>query len=130
MITAPLVSDTDSLADLEYSLDRLHSEDLGPGVGAGLGPRLHALYRAVNRLQAETARTLEAFDRFEAYRADGALSAPCWWRPPGSWTRRPSATSLSTSVTAWTPTARNPKMRQLLTRESGLHHRKGLHFAT
>src|SRR5438309_259084 len=49
MITAPLVSDTDSLADLEYSLDRLHSEDLGPGVGAGLGPRLHALYRAVNR---------------------------------------------------------------------------------
>ena len=70
----------DDLADLSGIIDRLQADDLRLGFGADLGPRLKALYTAVNRLQAEAARTLEAFDRTNAYEADGMLSAASWLR--------------------------------------------------
>src|SRR5205807_2919340 len=70
----------DPLADLSEDIDRLQAEDLRLGVGAGLGPRLQSLHLAINRLQAESARTLEAFDRTNAYEVDGSLSAASWLR--------------------------------------------------
>src|SRR5207302_4863544 len=80
MLAEVLDPPRDRLADLSVLIDDLQSEDLRLGAGAGLGPRLHALHRAVNRLQAEATRTLEAFDRFEAYGIDGALTAASWLR--------------------------------------------------
>jgi hypothetical protein len=44
---------------------------------------MKAFRRAVNRLEAESARTLEAFDRTNAYEVDGLLSAASWLRHRG-----------------------------------------------
>jgi hypothetical protein len=86
----------DSPADLAEAIDLLHAEDLRLEASSGLGSRLKALRGAVNCLEAESPRTLEVFDRTQAYE-------------PGR--------SPSTSATAWTLTARISKVRQLLTRD-------------
>src|SRR2546429_3800300 len=70
----------DPLADLSEVIDGLQAEDLHFQAGTGLGPRLKALRRNINRLEAEAARTLEAFDRTNAYEVDGSLSAASWLR--------------------------------------------------
>ena len=75
-----LDSPSDPLADVEEAIDDLQQEDLHFQAGTGLGPRLKALRRSINRLEAEAARTLEAFDRTNAYEVDGSLSAASWLR--------------------------------------------------
>jgi hypothetical protein len=82
MIAAPLAAPlvVDPLADLADAVDGLQAEDLRRAAGCELGPRLRALRTAVNRLEAEASRTLEAFDRSQAYAADGAVSAVSWLR--------------------------------------------------
>ena len=80
MLAFPVDSPPDFLAGLSEAIDGLQEEDFRLGFGTGLGPRLKALHRAINRLQAEAARTLEAFDRANAYEADGSLSAASWLR--------------------------------------------------
>jgi hypothetical protein len=80
MIAIPFDSPAHSLADLPEVIDGLQSEDLRRRAGSELGARLTSLHRAINRLQAEAARTLEAFDRTNAYEVDGSLSAASWLR--------------------------------------------------
>src|SRR5437879_13602953 len=76
----PFDSPSDPLADLSEVVDDLQAEDLHFQAGTGLGSRLKALRRNINRLEAEAARTLEAFDRTNAYEVDGSLSAASWLR--------------------------------------------------
>ena len=80
MLAQLLDSPRDPLADLSEVIDGLQVEDLHFSAGTGLGPRLKALRRSINRLEAEAARTLEAFDRTNAYEVDGSLSAASWLR--------------------------------------------------
>ena len=80
MLVQLLDSPRDPLADLSEVIDDLQAEDLRFQAGSGLGPRLKALRRSINRLEAEAARTLEAFDRTNAYEVDGSLSAASWLR--------------------------------------------------
>jgi hypothetical protein len=80
MLTELLSPPLDALADLEETIDRLQEDDLHLEAGSGLGPRMNRLRRAINRLEAEAARTLEAFDRTNAYEVDGSLSAASWLR--------------------------------------------------
>jgi hypothetical protein len=70
----------DPLADLVEAIDRLQAEDLRLDAGSELGHRLKTLRGAINRLEAESARTLEVFDRTQAYAAAGSLSAASWLR--------------------------------------------------
>src|SRR5437867_6114082 len=80
MQAMPLDSSPDLLVDLSEVIDGLQAEDLRLGPGSDLGTRLTALRRAVNRLEAESARTLEVFDRTQAYASEGSLSAASWLR--------------------------------------------------
>src|SRR5437016_516736 len=80
MLAEPLAPPLDSLAELSDAIDGLQSEDLHREAGSELGVRLKALHRSINRLQAEAARTLEAFDRTNAYQLEGAFSAASWLR--------------------------------------------------
>jgi hypothetical protein len=80
MIAEPLDPPLDPLADLTLAIDQLQAQDLHLAHGSELGPRLVALRGAINRLEAESARTLEVFDRTQAFVADGALSAASWLR--------------------------------------------------
>ena len=80
MLAEPLDLHADALAGLEEAIDRLQAEDLHLCGGTGLGPRLKALRWAVNRLEAEAARTLDVFDRTQAYASKGSLSAASWLR--------------------------------------------------
>jgi hypothetical protein len=70
----------DSLADLVAAIDGLQAKDLRLEPGSELGHRLKTLRGAINRLEAESARTLEVFDRTQAYAASGSLSAASWLR--------------------------------------------------
>src|SRR5207253_11473508 len=70
----------DLLANLSEVIEDLQAEDLRFVAGSALGPRLKALRTAVNRLEAESARTLEAFDRTNAYDLEGSFSAASWLR--------------------------------------------------
>ena len=76
MLAMPLDPRRDPLADLFEVMNDLQAEDLRFHAGGGLGSRLKALSRSINRLEAEAARTLEVFDRANAYEADGSRSAP------------------------------------------------------
>src|SRR5207248_5229064 len=69
-----------SLAELAEAIDGLQSEDVHREAGSELGERMKALHRSINRLQAEAARTLEVFDRTDAYQLEGAFSAASWLR--------------------------------------------------
>jgi hypothetical protein len=80
MIAETLDRPLDPLADLAQDIDRLQAEDLHLAPSCELGPRLKALRVAINRLEAESARTLEVFDRTQAYGLDGGLSAASWLR--------------------------------------------------
>src|SRR5438105_4052115 len=80
MLAETLTPPLDALADLSVVIDGLQSEDLRLGAGSELGARLRSLHRAINRLQAEATRTLEAFDRTKAYELEGSLSAASWLR--------------------------------------------------
>ena len=80
MLAETLTPPLDALTDLSLVIDGLQSEDLRLGAGSELGARLRSLHRAINRLQAEATRTLEAFDRTNAYEVDGSLSAASWLR--------------------------------------------------
>jgi hypothetical protein len=80
MIAELLSPPLDALADLEEAIDRLQADDLHLEAGPELGPRMRRLRQAINRLDAESARTLEAFDRTNAYEADGSLTAASWLR--------------------------------------------------
>ena len=80
MLAEPLAPPLDSLAELSEAIDGLQSEDLHREAGSELGERLKALHRSINRLQAEAARTLEVFDRTNAYQLEGAFSAASWLR--------------------------------------------------
>jgi hypothetical protein len=80
MLAEPLALPRDLLATMSEVIDGLQSEDLHLEATAELGPRLSSLHGAINRLQAEAARTLEVFNRTNAYEADGSLSAASWLR--------------------------------------------------
>ena len=68
------------MADLMDAIDGLQDENPHLWSDSEVGTRLVALRKAVNRLEAESARTLEAFDRTNAYEVDGSLSAASWLR--------------------------------------------------
>ena len=80
MVAEPLAPPLDALTDLSEAIDSLQAEDLRRPSGSELGARLKALHRSINRLQAEAARTLEVFDRTNAYQVEGAFSAASWLR--------------------------------------------------
>src|SRR5438132_5273149 len=80
MLAEPLSPTFDALDSLVGAIDALQAEDLGLVASAKLGPRLKTLRRSINRLEAEAARTLEAFDRTDAYGVEGSLSAASWLR--------------------------------------------------
>src|SRR5437667_229579 len=63
MLAFTVDSPPDFLAGLSEAIDGLQEEDFRLGFGTGLGPRLKALHRAINRLQAEAARPLQAYER-------------------------------------------------------------------
>jgi ATP phosphoribosyltransferase regulatory subunit HisZ len=80
MLAEPLVLQHDLLVTMAEVIDGLQSEDLRFQAGSGLGARLKSLHRSINRLQAEAARTMEVFDRTNAYEVDGSFSAASWLR--------------------------------------------------
>jgi hypothetical protein len=80
MLAETLASPNDALVDLDEVIDRLQVEDLRLEASSWLGSRLKALRGAINRLEAESARTLDAFDRTNAYEVEGSLSAASWLR--------------------------------------------------
>jgi Domain of unknown function (DUF222) len=80
MLALPLDPPFDTLTDLVGSIDRLQAEDIRLEATSALGPRLKTLRGAINRLEAEVARTVEVFDRTNTYEADGSLSAASWLR--------------------------------------------------
>ncbi|MBO0683191.1 MAG: DUF222 domain-containing protein, partial [Candidatus Dormibacteraeota bacterium] len=80
MVAEPLVTANDPLSDLVSAIDQLQSEDLQLAGSSELGSRLKTLRSAVNRLEAESTRSLEVFDRTQAFAPDGYLSAASWLR--------------------------------------------------
>ncbi|MBO0685279.1 MAG: hypothetical protein J2P45_19165, partial [Candidatus Dormibacteraeota bacterium] len=65
---------------MESAVDRLQAEDLRLAAGSELGSRLKTLRSVINRLEAESARSLEVFDRTQAFAPEGHLSAASWLR--------------------------------------------------
>src|SRR5207237_2353852 len=80
MLASAFDSPSDPAADLVDAIDGLQAEDLRRWADSELGGRLKSLRRAINRLEAESARTLEVFDRTQAYEGDGSPSAAPWLR--------------------------------------------------
>ncbi|MBO0682748.1 MAG: DUF222 domain-containing protein [Candidatus Dormibacteraeota bacterium] len=80
MIAEPLVTANDPLSDLVSAIDQLQSEDLQLAAGSELGSRLKTLRSVINRLESESTRSLEVFDRTQGFAPEGHLSAASWLR--------------------------------------------------